>query len=74
MIPKDTISIERTAAHVNNVGITAYGMKAAAKILGLHLSGDWLHLPRSLETVFFEEARLASQMIEAQKKRLNREK
>ena len=70
-IPKDSVSISRLAAGLAPTGITKAGMIAAAKILGLHIIGDWLHLPESMDGEFFKEAQLATEMLESQKKRLN---
>ena len=72
-IPKDTLSLSRIAAHIGPTGISKAGMIAAAKILGLRIAGDLLHLPKAAESDFFKEAELATQMIESQNARLNRE-
>jgi hypothetical protein len=72
-IPKDSVSISRLAAGLAPTGISRAGLVAAAKIMGLHITGDLLHFPKSIEKEFFDEAQLATEMLESQKKRLNRE-
>ena len=71
--PKDTLSLSRIASHISNTGIGKPALVAAAKIMGLHIQGDLLHLPREVESDFFKEAELADRMIRAQRERLNRE-
>ena len=71
--PKDSVSISRLAAHISNTGISKPGMIAAAKIMGLHIQGDLLHLPKAAESDFFKEAELADRMLRAQQERMNRE-
>ena len=71
--PKDSVSFSRLAIALKPTGISREGMKAAARILGLNITGDLLHLPKSVESDFFNEAELATQMIESQNARLNRE-
>ena len=72
-IPKDSVSLSRLAIALEPTGISKAGMIAAAKILGLRIAGDLLHLPKAAESDFFKEAELATQMIESQNARLNRE-
>ena len=71
--PQDTLSLSRIAAHIGPTGISKGGMIAAAKIMGLHITGDLLHLPKAAESDFFKEAELATEMLESQNARLNRE-
>ena len=71
--PKDSVSFSRLATALKPTGISREGMKAAARILGLNIAGDLLHLPKSVESDFFNEAELATQMLESQNARLNRE-
>ena len=70
--PQDTLSIARIAAHISPTGISKAGMIAAAKIMGLHITGDLLHLPKAAESDFFKEAELATEMINAQNQRLSK--
>ena len=72
-IPKDSVSLSRLAASLAKTGISRPGMIAAAKIIGLHIQGDLLHLPKAVESDFFKEAELADRMIRAQQERMNRE-
>ena len=72
-IPKDSVSLSRLAIALEPTGISKAGLIAAAKILGLRIAGDLLHLPKAAESDFFKEAELATQMIESQNARLNRE-
>ena len=72
-IPKDSVSLSRLAIALEPTGISKGGLIAAAKITGLHITGDLLHFPKSIEKEFFEEAELATEMINAQNKRLQRE-
>jgi hypothetical protein len=68
-IPKDSVSISRLAAGLAPTGISKAGLVAAAKILGLHIAGDLLHLPREAESDFFKKAELADRMLRAQQER-----
>lgn len=71
--PKDSVSFSRLATALKPTGISREGMKAAARILGLNIAGDLLHLPKSVESDFFNEAEFNSLMLEAQDERLRRE-
>ena len=70
--PQDTLSLSRIAAHISPTGISKASMIAAAKIMGLNITGDLLHLPKAAESDFFKEAQLATEMMESQNARLNK--
>ena len=70
--PTDHLSISRLAKSLAKTGISKPGMISAARILGLRIVGDLIHLPVDIESEFFREAALATEMIEAQRERANR--
>ena len=71
--PTDHLSISRLAKSLAKTGISRDGMIAAARILRLRIIGDMIHLPAAVESEFFKEAELATQMFESQEKRVRRE-
>ena len=70
--PADHLSISRLSKSLAKTGISRDGMIAAARILRLRIVGDLIHLPVDIEAEFFREAALATEMIEAQEKRVSR--
>lgn len=71
--PADHLSISRLSKSLAKTGISREGMIHAARILNCRIVGDYIHLPVVIESEFFSEAALATEMIEAQRERVRRE-